>query len=101
MPFPADRASNDKVKTGLYSYKKSKIHKKNDKMVSYSSPHTQTVLSLFLFKIWELGIMFCHLKRNVCLSPIAMTTAAIPVDELFPTPRTIVNYIALYYVHFC
>ncbi len=31
---------------------------------------------------------------------IAMTTAAIPVDELVP-PWTILNYSVLIYVHFC
>ncbi len=48
--------------------------------------------------------MLRSLKRNVCLCAIAMTTAAIPVDDLFPTPppqKKMVNYIAMYHVYFC
>ncbi len=58
IPFPTDRALNDadKVKTGLYRYKKHKCIKK-DNLIAYSPlpPCTQPILSLFPFKTPILG----------------------------------------------
>ncbi len=96
MPFPTDRALNDadKVKTGLYRDKKNhKCTKKKDKMMAYSSLplRTQLVVPLFPFTTPIIGnwlantallvSMLFSLIRSVW---IAMTTAAIPVDELVP-----------------
>ncbi len=71
--------------------------------------HTQAVQPLHPFKMVILirGLANtallvstrCSLKRNVCLCPIAMTTAAIPVEELLQPPPKIVNYIALHYAY--
>ncbi len=118
IPFPTDRALNDadRVKKGLYRDKKQKYIKK-DKMMAYSSrpPRTQPVLSLFPFKTPILGIWLANtallVRMLFCLSlrygtcAIAMTTAAIPVDELVhppePPPWIIDNYCVLICVGVC
>ncbi len=98
----------DGVKKACIATKNLNVYKK-DKMMDYSSlhPRTQPVLFLSPFETPTLGKWLTNTALLLSMlffdtaSVIAMTTAAIPVDELVLLPWTIHNYCVLIYVHFC